>query len=278
MLRLKLICIEKNFVTHLESKKAGDNIKKHEVKKKLRKALKYTQKLRQNFGKYMTNKDQFELEVLENIISGTYHIEKRQFKEAKENLLEIIKIVSQLQKGVSLIEQTHLQEIIDGSKQKLRLCKFQLRELDEGEEELLIGVEDREEIQKILELQNQNIEKKTLKLLENKTIDIEDKDLIKGLNKIELLRKSFENGRGFEGAEELFWELMEAFDESIKKAKKNINEAGNNLELSSIWGRVESLLRMQKQMYKLRRNIKVYASYQKKNPEQVSFGVSKKGK
>ena len=218
----------------------------------------------ENYGKFFTSKDNIELKVLLNIIEGSYNLEKRNFKKAKENLLQTIRTVTQLQEGVSLIERAHLQEIIDNAKQNLRYCKFQLKEFGEGEEEILVGVEDRKQMEDILRLRAERTDTKILDIFGQK-LDIEDKDLIKILDKIELLQKSYESSVGLQGEEELLWELMSAFDEGIKKSKRNKAEAETNVALSSIWERVESYLEMVKEKYLLRRNLTLFESYEEKN-------------
>ena len=273
--RTLLLNIERNYVVLSESKHSGGQIKKKIVKKKLRKALYYCEVLISQFSQHYNEKDKIELRVLKNIIEGSYNLEKRRFEEAKENLLQTIRTITQLQKRVSLIEKTHLQELIDNSKQNLRFCKFQLKEFGAGEEEILVGIENREEMQKILQLQSQRTETKTLKFF-GESLDIEDKELMNCLNKIELLQKSYENSIGLQGEEELFWELMEALDEGIKKTKRSKAEAGNNLALSSIWDRVESFLEFQKMMYLLRRNLKIFDQYQLKNSTEKEMMVGKK--
>jgi hypothetical protein len=234
------------------------------VKKKLRKAIFYCKVLLDDYGKYFTSKDNIELKVLLGMMEGAYFMEKKQFKNAKEKLVQIIHTVTKLQEGVSLIERAHLQEIIDNSRQSLRFCKFQLKEFDEGEEEVLVGMEDKQQIEDILRLRAKRTESKILNVFGQK-IDIEDKDLKKMLDKIELLRKSYESSLGLQGEEELLWELMSAFDEGIKKAKRNKAEAGTNVALSTIWERVESYLQMTKHQYLLRRNLVILDTYQEKN-------------
>ena len=233
------------------------------VKKKLRKAIFYCKILLEEYGQHFSTKDNIELKVLLNLIEGSYNLEKRNFKQAKENLLQTIRTVTQLQEGVSLIERAHLQELIDNSKQNLRFCKFQLKEFNAGEEEILVGIEDRQQMQDILRLRAEKNDTKVLDVFGQK-IDIEDKDLMKILDKIELLQKSYEASLGLQGEEELLWELMTAFDEGIKKTKRNKSEAGTNVALSSIWERVESYLEMVKEQYMLRRHLGIFNVYQKK--------------
>jgi hypothetical protein len=234
------------------------------VKKKLRKAIFYCKVLLEDYGKFFTSKDNIELKVLLGMMEGSYFMEKKKFKEAKDKLVQTIHTVTKLQEGVSLIERAHLQEIIDNSRQSLRFCKFQLKEFDEGEEEVLVGMEDKQQIEDILRLRAERTESKVLNVF-GQEIDIEDKDLKKMLDKIELLRKSYETSLGLQGEEELLWELMSAFDEGIKKAKRNKAEAGTNVALSTIWERVESFLQMVKHQYLLRRNLVILDIYQKNN-------------
>lgn len=242
------------------------------MKKKLRKSLVYCKVLLEEYGKYFSSKDNIELKVLLNVIEGSYNLEKRNFKQAKENLLQTIRTVTQLQEGVSLIERAHLQEIIDNSKQNLRFCKFQLKEFDAGEEEILVGVEDEQQMQDILRLRAERTDTKVLDVFGQK-IDIEDKDLMKILDKIELLQKSYEASLGLQGEEELLWELMNAFDEGIKKTKRNKSEAGTNVALSTIWENVESYLEMLKEQYMLRRHLGILDTYESKvSGEKEVFG------
>lgn len=201
------------------------------------------------------------------MIEAAYQMEKRRFLEAKENLVQTIRTVTQLQEGVSLIERAHLQEIIDNSKQNLRFCKFQLKEFETGEEEILVGVEDQQQMQDLLRLRAERSQAKVLNVF-GEAIDIEDKALGRTLDKVDLLRKSLEASVGLMGEEELLWELMNAFDEGIKRAKQNKVEAGNNVALSSIWERIESFLQMVKHKYLLRRNLVIFDTYQKRHEHQ----------
>lgn len=260
-----------------ESKHSGGQIKRRMIKKKLRKAIFYCKVLREEYGRYFTSKDNIELKVLAGVMEAAYHMEKRRFREAKEELMQTIRTVTQLQEGVSLIERAHLQEIIDNSKQNLRFCKFQLKEFDAGEEEILVGVEDQQQMQDILRLRAERSQAKVLDVF-GEAIDIEDKALGRALDKVDLLRKSLEASVGLPGEEELLWELMNTFDEAVKRAKQNKGEAGNNVALSSIWERIESYLQMTKHMYLLRRNMVILDTYQKRHANQKEVFSQKERK
>lgn len=263
--KIFLLMIERNFLVLAESKQSGGQIKKTTIKKKLRKALKLCEILIDRFSEYYSSKDKIELKVLQGLISSSYEMEKKDFKTSKENLLNVIVTIKNLQKGVSMIERAHLQDIVDGCKQNLRFCKFQLKEFDQdNEEEMLTGIEDKEQFERILQMRSNNQNLKKL-IVFNEEMEIENADLLGVVNKIELLQKSLENSIGYEGEEQLYWDLMEVFDEAVKISKKNRNEAGNNLTLSGIWQKFEDYFEFQKQVYTLRKHLNTYVQYNQKN-------------
>lgn len=262
----------------LESKHSGGQIKKSTVKKKLRKARHFCQVLTKNFSHHLTEKDQLELTVLENLIESAYYLEKKNFTQAKTSLLQIIRRVAGLQKAANVIEKAHLQEIIDNSKQSLRFCKFQLKEYDAGEEELIFDIQDQQEMEKILEKRTRKSNSKKILEIMGEEIEIEDAVIVAALVKVEMLQRSLENNLGTGGEEDLFWALMEGYDEGIRKAKRNKGEAGNNVALSGIWGKVESGLLLRKNQYLLRRHLKYLRAHELRNRQEDISGIQKMSK
>ena len=120
-----------------------------------------------------------------------------------------------------------MQEIIDNSKQSLRFCKFQLKEYDAGEEELIFDIQDQREMERVLEKRARKSNSKKMLDILGEEIEIEDAVIVGALVKTEMLQRSLENNLGTGGEEDLFWSLMEGYDEGIRKAKKNKAEAGS---------------------------------------------------
>lgn len=277
-LRIPTLTPEKNYVVLLESKHSGGQIKKAMVKKKLRKARNFCLTLAKNFGKFLSEKDKLELDVLLNLIESAYFLEKRRFQEAKASLLHIIGRVAGLQKAANVIEKAHLQELIDNSKQSLRFCKFQLKEYDAGEEEIIFDIQDQREMERVLERRASKANSKRVLDILGEPIEIEDPLLVAALVKTQMLQRSLENNLGASGEEDLFWALMEGFDEGIRRAKKNKAEAGNNVALSAIWEKVENCLMLWKNQYLLRRHLKYLKAHELKNKQEDISGIQKMSK
>ena len=257
-----LLIVEKNYINYAESKIQTSNIKKKIVKKKLRKALKLIKSIQKVFNDFLNQRMLLELKVYQAMIESALYLEKKKYKEAKEKSMFLIGTLKQLSELLSAIEKAQIEELIQSAEQNLRYCKFQLREFDNDEEKDTLLIMDKEDISKMLmdiEKENGNITDKKCKInVFGRDLEIDDMKLIGIIEKDKILKKSYENNEDKNTKEELFWEIVNNFEEGIKICHGYKIDAGNNANLAEIWDSIDDFFTYNKTIYILQKNIFIY--------------------
>lgn len=260
-----LLMAEKNYVVYLESKNSASKVPKSYVKKKLTRALRYVNVIVDHFSAYLSPRSKGEFSIYRSIIASALHIEKKRFKEAKEELIQIIAVLGKLLEVVTVVEKAQLDELLENAKQNLRYCKFQLKEFDRAEEKDVAVIRNSEDVKELLDRVSKTtiIGMKTIQIFNN-SIELDDEHIISTLNKEHLIKQNliatFDEGT----TEDLFWELANIYEEGVRVCHKKRADAGNNMSLSKIWSNVECLMVFQKNLMLLKRNAKMFQTYDKK--------------
>lgn len=266
-----LLQVEKNYINYQESKQQTSNMKKRMVKKKLRKALNLIQALMVNFGERINKTKMLELKVYEASIKSALSLEEKNFKEAKEQCVFLLLVLKQLMEISTAVERAQIEEIINSAQQTLRYCKFQLREFDSDEQKDMLLVMDRSDINDILnkftdETDNTSRTAKKIRAF-GTAIDVDDKKLLNILNREELLKKSYMSNTEAQTKEDIFWEIVNNYEEGIKICHQYKIEAGNNASLAKIWDSIDDYFNFKKIAFLMKRNLKIFESHLKKQAQ-----------
>lgn len=260
-----LLMAEKNYVYYLESKSTAGNLPKSELKKKLRTALEFVDSILGSFTRFITARAKGELGIYRSFIASALFMEKKKFKEAKEELVQIIAVLGKLIDVVSAVERALLEELLETAKQNLRYCKFQLKEFDRAEERDLAVIRNSEDVKELLDKVSKTmlVGLRTVPVF-NKKVEIDDEQFLSVMNKEVLLKQNLALVTEEAAREDLFWELANIYEEGLRVCHKRKAEAGNNASLSSIWTTLECLMSFQKNLMLFKRNGRIFRAYDNK--------------
>ena len=260
-----LLMAEKNFVWYLESKSSASLVSKKDVKKKLRTALKFIDTVIQNFPKFMSVRTKGEFSIYRAFVASSLFLERKKFKEAKEELVQIIAVLGKLLEVVTAVEKAQMEELLESAKQNLRYCKFQLKEFDRAEEKDVAVIRNSEDVKELLDKVSKTtvVGMRSIPIF-NKTIEIDDEQIVSVFNKEQLIKRNLAATADETTNEELFWELANIYEEGVRGCHKKRTEAGNNVSLSNIWSNVECLFDFQKNLMLFKRNAKMFRQYDSK--------------
>lgn len=257
-----LLIVEKNYIHYAESKIQTSTLKKKIVKKKLKKALNLTIQIQKVFSQYLNQRFLLELKVYQAMVESALYLEKKKYKQAKEKSMFLIGTLKQLSELLSAIEKAQIQELINSAEQNLRYCKFQLREFDGDEEKDTLLIMDKEDISNMLnmiEKENGNFKDKKCSInVFGRDLEIDDMKLVGIIEKDKILKKSYENNEDKNTKEELFWEIVNNFEEGIKICHGYKIDAGNNASLAEIWDSIDDFFTYNKTVYILQKNISIF--------------------
>ena len=263
-----LLQVEKNYITYQESKQQTSNLKTRIVKKKLRKALKLIQQLMNNFGEKIPKVKMLELKVYEASIKSALYLEHKNFREAKEQSVFLLVILKQLMEISTAVERAQIEEIINSAQQTLRYCKFQLREFDSDEQKDMLLIMDRADISNILNKFTDETDVTSRSAAKIKAfgsvIDVDDKKLLNIINKEDLLKKSYASNSEAQTREDIFWEIVNNYEEGIKICHQYKIDAGNNASLAKIWDSIDDYFNFKKIAFLMKRNFKIFENHLKK--------------
>lgn len=260
-----LLVVEKNFIHYQESKDQTSQLKKAVVKKKLRKSLKEIRMLQNNYGSHLDQRMNLELKVYEAMIQVALNIERKNFKEAKENCLFLIAVLKELSELFSVMEKAQTEEMIQQAQIQLRYCKFQLKEFDEEEAMPILGKEDIKLMLNQIEFDNQRQSTTKFKIpVFGKMMEIDDPKLIQILEKVKLLSKSYKTNEDRQSREDIFWEIQNDFEDGIQMCHQQKIDSVNNSSLAKIWDQVESYFMFHKTINLLMKSINIYQTLLKK--------------
>jgi hypothetical protein len=260
-----LLMAEKSYVYYLESKSPTGNMPKKELKKKLRSALKFVDVILTQFTRFITARAKGELGIYRSFIASALFMERKRFREAKEELVQIIAVVGKLIDVVSAVERALLEEMLEAARQNLRYCKFQLKEFDRAEERDLAVIRNSEDVKELLDkvAKTMLVGLRTVPVF-NKKVEIDDEQFQSVLNKEVLLKQNLALVTDEASREELFWELVNIYEEGLRICHKRKAEAGNNASLANIWSTLECLMAFQKNLMLFKRNGRLFRVYDNK--------------
>ncbi len=216
--------------------------------------------IQKNFKVNLNQRTLLELKIYKAMIKSALFLERKMYKEAKEESSFLIGTLQQFQNLLSAIEQAQINELIKTAQQTLRYCKFQLREFDNDEEKEVLLVMDREDITQMLNKISQEghqVQKMELKIF-GKDFNLDDQKLIKIFEKNRILNKSYKVNQDVNSKEEIYWEIVNNLEEGIKLCHSYKLEAGNNASLIQIWDSIDDFFTYNKTVYLMQKNIKVY--------------------
>lgn len=260
-----LLMAEKSYVYYLESKGNTGNLPKKELKKKLRAALKFVDVILAQFTRFITARAKGELGIYRSFIASALFMERKKFREAKEELVQIIAVLGKLIDVVSAVERALLEELLESARQNLRYCKFQLKEFDRAEERDLAVIRNSEDVKELLDkvAKTMLVGLRTVQVF-NKKVEIDDEQFLSVLNKEVLLKQNLALVSEEGAREELFWELANIYEEGLRICHKRKAEAGNNASLANIWSTLECLMSFQKNLMLFKRNGRLFRVYDNK--------------
>lgn len=257
-----LLMAEKNYTYYLESKANAANLPRRELKKKLRTALKFVDAVLTQYTKFISARSKGEFGIYRSFIATALFMERKKFREAKEELVTIIAVLGKLAEVVTAVERALLDELLESARQNLRYCKFQLKEFDRAEERDMAVIRNSEDVKELLDkvAHTMLVGMRTVPVF-NRSVEIDDEQILSLLNKESLIRQNMVLLGDDESREELFWEIANIYDEGLRVCHKRKQEAGNNAALAGIWTSLECLLTFQKNLMLLKRNARVYRNY-----------------
>lgn len=257
-----LLMTEKNYVYYLESKSTAGHLPKSELKRKLRTALEFVDSIGNTFTRFITARAKGELGIYRSFISSALLMEKKKFKDAKDELVQIIAVLGKLIDVVSAVERALLEELLENAKQNLRYCKFQLKEFDRAEERELAVIRNSEDVKELLDTVSKTmlVGLRTIPVFNTK-VEIDDEQFLSVVNKETLLKQNLIMVSEEAGREDLFWELANIYEEGLRVCHKRKTDAGNNASLTSIWTTLECLMSFQKNMMLFKRNARIFRAY-----------------
>lgn len=260
-----LLMAEKNYVYYLESKSNSANIPRRELKRKLRTALKFVDVVLTQLPGFITARAKGEFGIYRSFISAALFMERKKFREAKEELVQIIAVLGKLMEVVSAVERALMEELLENAKQNLRYCKFQLKEFDRAEEREMAVIRNSDDVKELLDKVAKTMLSgmRTIPVF-NKTVEIDDEQILSVFNKEALLKQNLVLVVDESAREELFWELANIYEEGLRVCHKKKAEAGNNMSLANIWSTLECLISFQKNLILLKRNGRLFRNYDAK--------------
>ena len=258
LLESYLLISEKN-ITQLTESKSSPLVDKSIAKKKIKRALHYIDIATSVLSDRLGDKNKLELSVYRSNILVSIYFESKKYVKAKEELLKIVNIVKQLIEVAPIVEKALLEELMDNAKNSLRYCRFQLKEFDNSETTAIIR--DFEDLQTVMSsLAKNNINYQKIKVF-GEEIEIDDPKTLELLTKEKIL---LENMKSTENLEELFWELVNTYEEGIKTCQKQKTESGNNPTLIKLWDKLNDFYTFKKSLVLFKRNIKMLNVYEQK--------------
>lgn len=260
-----LLLAEKNYIVYLESKQSSTSLKKRDVKKKLKNALRYVDGVLANFNQSLANRSMLELTIYRSNIAATLFLEKKEFAKAKEEYLKLLAILKQLIEVAAAVEKAQLEELLDSAKQSLRYCRFQLKDFDSNEERDAMMIRNYEDLQQMLEKVSENGISGGRKIsLFGTSLEIDDPKILAIFTKEDLLRTSLINNESTDSNEDIFWETINNYEEGVRVCHKNRIEAGNNASLGKIWNNLDNYFVFKEDLMLLKRNMKMFIAYEKR--------------
>lgn len=257
-----LLQAENHFCTFLESKSSASNVPKRLVKKQLRSSLKYVDCVLKHFHPFLSVRSKGEFGIYRSLVASSLFMERKLFKEAKEELVQVIAVLGKLMEVVTALEKAQMEELMESARQNLRYCKFQLKEFDRKEERDMAVIRDSNDVREMLEevAKTAVVGMRSVSTF-NKTLEIDDPQIIAVFGKEQVMRSGLVGLKSEVANEDLFWELANIYEDGCRLCHKKRTEAGNNQSLSNIWSNVESLFEFQKTLLLFRRNLRMFKNY-----------------